>query len=81
MRRNLLQIIQSRERTGQGEGRTDDTTSDAESGGSKVGDTVLGGLQGRPAHALESTAAFLYGRPLYLLYFWEIADCYQLLQL
>jgi hypothetical protein len=80
MRSNLLRIIQNWERSGQGEGRTDETNSDAESGRSAVGDIVMGGLQGRPASALESRAAFLYGRPLYLLYFWEIADRNQLLQ-
>ena len=50
-----------------------------ESGGS-IGDTVMGGLQGRPARALDSRAAFLYGKPSYLMYFWEIADRHQLLQ-
>ena len=80
LRNNLLQIIQNWERSGQREVGTDDTTSDAESGGSEVGDTVLEGLQGRPARALESRAAFLYGRPSHLLYFWEIADRHQLLQ-
>jgi hypothetical protein len=40
----------------------------------------MGGLQGRPARALNSRAAFLYGKPSYLLYFWEIADRHQLLQ-
>jgi hypothetical protein len=83
MRSNLLRIIQNWERSGQGEGGTDETTSsDAEeSGGSAVGnDNVMGGLQGRAARALESRAAFLYGRPSYLLYFWEIADRHQLLQ-
>jgi hypothetical protein len=56
MRSNLLRIIQNWERSGQGEGGTDETTSsDAEeSGGSAVGnDNVMGGLQGRPARALE----------------------------
>jgi hypothetical protein len=83
MRSNLLRIIQNWERCGQGEGGTNETTSsDAEeSGGSGVGnDNVMGGLQGRPARALESRAAFLYGRPSYLLYFWEIADRHQLQQ-
>jgi hypothetical protein len=95
MRSNLLRIIQNWERSGQGEGGTDETTSDAEpqnedvdiddvleeSGGtSVVGNTVMGGLQGRPARALDSRAAFLYGKPSYLLYFWEIADFHQLLQ-
>ena len=30
--------------------------------------------------ALQSRAAFLRGRPSYLLYFWELADRHQLLQ-
>ena len=94
MRSNLLRIIQNWERSGQGEGGMDETTSDAEphedadidddvedSGGtSVVGNTVMGGLQGRPARALDSRAAFLYDKPSYLLYFWEIADRHQILQ-
>ena len=78
MRSNLLRIIQNWEKSGQGEGGTDETTSDAEpqnedadiddvleeSGGTSVVDnTVMGGLHGRPARALDSRAAFLYGKP------------------
>jgi hypothetical protein len=40
----------------------------------------LGCLNGRPVRALQSRAAFLNGRPSYLLYFWEVADAHQLLQ-
>ena len=40
----------------------------------------IGGLTGRPNRALQSRAAFLNGRPSYVLYFWEIADAHQLLQ-
>ena len=40
----------------------------------------IGSLDGRPARALQSRAAFLNGRPSYLLYFWEVADTHQLLQ-
>ena len=40
----------------------------------------IGTLRGRPARALQSRAAFLNGRPSYLLYFWEVADTHQLLQ-
>jgi hypothetical protein len=40
----------------------------------------IGTLRGRPARALQSRAAFLNGRPSYLLYFWEVADAHQLLQ-
>jgi len=39
-----------------------------------------GSLGGRPARALQTRAAFLNGRPSYLLYFWEVADRHQLLQ-
>ena len=42
--------------------------------------THVGCLSGRPARALQSRAAFLNGRPPYLLYFWEVADQHQLLQ-
>jgi hypothetical protein len=87
MRSNLLCIIQNWERSGQqGEGGTDET-SDAEQHHEDAdvhdihiveesgGDTVMGGLQGRPARALDRTrAAFLYDKPSYLLYFCEIAD-------
>lgn len=43
-------------------------------------DRMIGSLSGRPARALQSRAAFLNGRPSYLLYFWEIADSHQILQ-
>ncbi len=39
-----------------------------------------GSLSGSPARALQTRAAFLNGRPSYLLYFWEVADHHQLLQ-
>jgi hypothetical protein len=100
MRSNLLRIIQNWERSGQGEGGTDERTSDdaeqpdaddivdtvveESAAGASVATgedtTVMGGLQGRPARALDSRAAFLYGRASYILYFWEIADRHQLLQ-
>ena len=40
----------------------------------------MGALAGRRARALETRAAFLNGRPSYLLYYWEVADRHQLLQ-
>lgn len=40
----------------------------------------IGSLGGRPARALQTRAAFLNGRPSYVLYFWEVADSHQLLQ-
>jgi hypothetical protein len=39
-----------------------------------------GSLVERPARALHTRAAFLNGRPSYLLYFWEVTDRHQLLQ-
>jgi hypothetical protein len=39
----------------------------------------MGSLSGRPSCSLQSCAAFLNGRPSYLLYFWEVADAHQLL--
>jgi hypothetical protein len=42
--------------------------------------TNIGSLHARPRRALQSRAAFLNGRPSYLLYFWEVADSHQLLQ-
>jgi hypothetical protein len=59
----LLRVIKHWERSGQGESGTDETISNPESGGSVVGNTVMEGLQGRQARALERRAAFLYGRP------------------
>jgi hypothetical protein len=41
---------------------------------------TIGSLDRRPPCALQSRAAFLNGRPSYLLYFWEEADSHQLLQ-
>ena len=43
-------------------------------------DRSIGVLTGRPPRALQSRAAFLNGRPSYLLYYWEDADAHQLLQ-
>ena len=38
-----------------------------------------GGLDGRPQFALDSRENFLLGNPSWYLYFWEMADTYQLL--
>jgi hypothetical protein len=40
----------------------------------------FGSLDRRPPRALQSRAAFLNGKPSYLLYYWEIIDAHQLLQ-
>jgi hypothetical protein len=39
----------------------------------------IGSLDRRPARALQTRAAFLNGRPSFVLYFWEVADSHQLL--
>ena len=38
-------------------------------------------VQGRSAHALDNRAAILYGKPSYILYFWQVAAQHQLLLL
>ena len=43
--------------------------------------TTIGFLDRRPSRALQNRAAFLNGRPSYLLYFWEVAESHQLIQL
>jgi hypothetical protein len=82
MRSDLTRIIRRWEQSGQGEGGLDN--SDEEERGSEPRDddatgADFGCLGGRPACALQTRAAFLYGRPSYLLYFWEVADNHQLL--
>ena len=42
--------------------------------------TNIGSLHARAHGALQSRAAFLNGRPSYMLYFWEVAESHQLLQ-
>ena len=90
MRRDLLQIMRRWEQSGQGEGGRDNSDDDEEqheerweevtlSAGGAASDRNLGSLSGRPARALQSRAAFLNGKPAYLLYFWEVADSHQLL--
>ena len=87
MRSNLLRIIQNWERSGQGEGgqhagdQEDEEHEDP--GDFNILDKTfqrIGLLTSHSARALQSRAAFLLGKPLYLLYFWEIADPNQLLQ-
>lgn len=86
MRSNLLRIIQNWERSGQGEGGRHEDGGEAN--GQEEEDFIIydtssdrfGSLSGRPACALQNRAAFLCGKPSYLLYFWELADQHQLLQ-
>jgi hypothetical protein len=63
----------------------DDIESDVDGEGREsihVGGVGGGGLlSGRPARALQNCASFLNGKPSYLLYFWELADAHQLLQI
>ena len=92
IRSNLLRVIQNWERSGQGEGgRHAGGDDDEEHGGEYAGDldsiSILdsesarfGSLASRSECALQNRAAFLLGKPSYLLYFWEIAEYHQLLQ-
>ena len=89
MQSDLLRIISRWEQSGQGEGGMDEvddenagislscTSSVSEDNG---GQYQHSSLARRPARALQTRAAFLNGRPSYLLYFWEVADRHQLLQ-
>ena len=87
MRSDLLRIITRWEQSGQGEGGRDDLEDEVDeeddegSFSAAVGSqsATIGSLGGRPARALQTRAAFLNGRPSYLLYFWEVADTHQLL--
>ena len=91
MRRDLLLIMRRWEQSGQGEGGTENSDADEEgheeqraegalSAGAATADRSLGSLSGRSARALQSRAAFLNGKPAYLIYFWEVADTHQLLR-
>ena len=94
MRQDLLLIMRRWEQSGQGEGGRDNSEGEDEerpeepsgddaslsSSAGAASDRNLGSLSGRPARALLSRAAFLNGKPAYLLYFWEIADRHQLLR-
>ncbi len=95
IRSDLLRIIPRWEQSGQGEGGRDPQEDEEERGDDedsvassddemsplrRRGDRNIGGLTGRPPRALQSQALFLNGRPLFLLYYWEVADAHQLLQ-
>ena len=94
MRRELLLIMRRWEQSRQREGGRDNSDDDDEerleehredergalSADAAAADRSLGSLSGRPARALQSRAAFLNGKPAYLLYFWEVADTHQLLR-
>lgn len=85
MRSDLLRIITRWEHFGQGEGRMDpEEEKEYLEGSAPHADNDscenIGSLARRPARALQTRAAFLNGRPSYLLYFWEMADSHQLLQ-
>jgi hypothetical protein len=93
IRSNLLRIIADWERSGQGEGGrhagSDDEGDGEESHDDPTNRVIFdttsvrfGSLSrtSRSECALQSRAAFLRGKPSYLLYFWELADRHQLLQ-
>ena len=82
MRSDLTRIIRRWEQSGQGEGGLDNSDEEEQESEPRNDDATgadFGCLGGRPARALQTRAAFLYGRPSYLLYFWEVADNHQLL--
>ena len=92
MRSDLLRIITRWEQSGQEEGGMDAEEEYNKEGSSLYSSVTsiagvdndssenIGCLSGRPTRALQTRAAFLNGRPSYLLYFWEVADSHQLLQ-
>lgn len=72
IRVNLLRMIDQWEQSGQGDGgRIPESDCDRPSGWGK--------LEGRTQEALDNRANFLGGAPSWYLYFWELADTYQLL--
>jgi hypothetical protein len=80
MRSNLLRIIQNWERSGQGEGGHDGEETDDEFLIIQSEEEQFGSLSRRSQAALQNRRSFLYGKPSYLLFFWELADQHQLLQ-
>jgi hypothetical protein len=83
-RTHLNRIIEMWERSGQGDGGYDDGEEDSEvHEGYTIVDQAsptFGSLAGRTPRALDGHAAFLHGKPSYLLFFWEVADRHQLLR-
>ena len=86
-RSDLLRIISNWEMSGQGDGGRENEDATVDDNGSSTSidieelppATMGGNLRNRPPRALDNRAAFLNGRPSYLLYFWEVADTHQLL--
>ena len=67
-------MIDQWEQSGQGDGGRA-----ADSSGDDLRPSGWGSLEGRTQEALDSRANFLNGSPSWYLYFWELADEYQLL--
>ena len=87
-RSDLIRIISNWEMSGQGDGGRENEDASVNDNGSstpsidveELPPAAMGGnLCNRPPRALDNRAAFLNGRPSYLLYFWEVADTHQLL--
>ena len=81
LRASITRLIRQWEKSGQGDGGRFDTDDE-----SSVPHEILnenschfGSLQDRPQYALDNRAAFLHGKPSYLLYFWEFIDKHGLL--
>ena len=84
MRADLARIISNWETSEQGDGGRDNheessVVIDTASFLSGEEQPSYGGLRNWPPRALDTRAAFLNGRPSYLLYVWELADTHQLL--
>jgi hypothetical protein len=85
----LLRMIQNWEQSGQGDGgrRSINLTEESseteeaieELSGVISNEIQWGALEGRPQEALDNRANFLNGQPSWYLYFWEVADSFQLL--
>jgi hypothetical protein len=83
-RTHLNRIIEMWERSGQGDGGYHAAGEDSKvDEGFEIIDQAsprFGALASRNPRALAGRAAFLHGKPSYLLYFWELADQHQLLR-
>jgi hypothetical protein len=89
----LLCMITAWEQSGQGDGGrrnfldSEEAIDAFENGGNipteiaitSDGNVPFGGLEGRTQEALDNRANFLGGNPSWYLYFWELADTFQLL--
>ena len=67
----MNRCIANRQKSGQGEGGIDDADNE--------GDQEFGSLENRSQRALANRQSFFRDRQLYLLYFWKMLNCHDLL--